>query len=528
MSPKDLFEHRMLGDLNAYFRDSPLPLKLVGPDLRLRRANPAFLQFLGYADNPEDIVGESLTKVIHPDDWEEAEATFVELFEDKRNFFQIDYRHCHREGRVCWASHIALGMSGDDDRNDLALVATVDNSRQKEAEERAQQSLRMQALGELAGGVAHDFNNVLGIVMTISHVLQAKLEARDDHDLLKYLDKIGKAVDRGSSLTHQLLSFSQQQASEDEYLDLNYHIRDISDLLERVLGAQIDLKQDLDPEIPPIKSGISQLDQVVMNLAVNARDAMPDGGTLTLCTSKQSVEAGEAPPHPDLEPGEYVVLVVSDTGVGIDPKTQRHIFEPFFSTKKPGKGTGLGLATVYRIVSRAGGEIFVDSTPGEGTTFTIYFPTVDDASAATKERPSAEVDLEETSLKEVAEEMEPARILLLEDEEDLREPYRMFLESEGHEVLEAASISQARSLADRSDEPIALLLADVVLPDGSGAEFAEELGTKLDGLRVIFLSGYAPELLYQRQEDPELDWEFLPKPVTRGALIGLVRKLLSQ
>ena len=361
----------------SFFELVPLPLKIIDRELTIRRANPALADLVGY-DDPDDLEGVALEDLLDPDDYDVARNMLSDLFDGAAPYSHFECRYQRRDGETVWTNHVDFPLRGigSNESPPLVLVLSADITRQKEAEQREAQSMRMRAIGELSAGVAHDFNNVLSIVTTYSQLLEAKLQAQNDTEMAGYTQKILGAVERAMALTRQLLTFGQEDPGAATTLDLNRRIREASSLLERNLGGDIDIQCELAADLPAIEADPSQLDQVIMNLTINARDAMYDGGTLRLSTRRESID-GDQPARPDLLANDYAVLEVSDTGQGMDEQTQRHIFEPFFTTKGPSQGTGLGLATVYRIVDRSGGRIYVDSEPGEGTTFTVYFPASD-------------------------------------------------------------------------------------------------------------------------------------------------------
>lgn len=405
------------------------------------------------------------------------------------------------------------------DRGDVLAVSisSTNIGRQIEAERRAEEAMRLHALGELAGGVAHDFNNVLSIVAGYSHIVADGLQKSDTDDLQRHLSKINKAVERGSALTEQLMIFGRDTGLGGERVDLNEHVTSTAHLLARTLGEQFEVSTELDPDLGAIEATSSEIDQVLMNLAVNARDAMPEGGTLWLRTRPVTFE--DEPPHPGLAADRrYSLLEVSDTGVGISREHQRRIFESFYTTKERGQGVGLGLSIVYKLVDRIGGVIDVDSAPGEGTTFRLYFPA----------EPITPAELEARGLGAPAvEEPHQECILLVEDEEDLREAFRHFLESRDYAVVEAGNVADALELAERLSDQLDLLLTDVVLPDGQGIAIAEQLFDVGLETPVIFMSGYAPSQFYERLQSLDADFEFVAKPLVPGVLLEAVDRALK-
>ncbi|MBA2664684.1 MAG: PAS domain-containing protein [Bradymonadaceae bacterium] len=498
-----------------YFALVPLPLIILEEDLSVERWNPAFLKLLGLESDPS-LAGERIDKFIHPDEREAFRAELNRLFSGDKDYFLREQRYSTDKGAPLWVSQIGFAIDKKIGQERRVLLIAVDVTARKLAEERAEQTQRMNALGELASGVAHDFNNILTVIGSVAQLLSLALTEKGEEELAGYVEKIDNAVQRATALTNQLVTFGQKEDSEQEVIDLNAHLRGIRELLIDVLGKGIDLEIDLAPRLSPIEIDKGQIDQITMNLTVNARDAMPDGGRLRIKTSQIKFGPREIPPRLDLPPGDWVVLQVSDTGVGMNRETRQRLFEPFFTTKDLGKGTGLGLATVYRVVTKMNGKIYVDTKPGEGTTFTIYIPA--------SERELDRVAFDESQRGEKAE-SRPACILILEDEEHIRKPYRIFLERAGFRVMEAANVVEAQAVVDECAHEIDLLLADVVLPDGSGVEFAMAVSPLLPRLEIIFMSGYAPDLIYGAPN--ALKWQFLAKPASRQQLIATVRASLT-
>jgi signal transduction histidine kinase len=370
-----------------------------------------------------------------------------------------------------------------------------------------QQSQRLESLGQLAGGVAHDFNNLLAVILGYAKFIERRAEpgTRDEHDSAE----IRKAGERATRLTRQLLSFARREVVRPRVLDLTGVVLEMEELLRRTIGEHVVLKTSLAPDLWPIMADHGQLEQILLNLAVNARDAMPDGGTLTLDTENVEADAAFVSSHPSLEPGRYVRLRVSDSGIGMDRATAARAFEPFFTTKASGDGTGLGLATVHGIVAQAGGSVQIYSEPGLGTTFTILLPTTD---APVPGRAGDDT-------------VPPARgrgetILVVEDEPALLEVTRRILDENGYEVLAAAGGAEALRLADEHPGEIDVLLTDVVMPEMLGKEVAERLTAARPGVRVLFMSGYAQPVI-------ELTGEIIDKPFTEAALLARLRALLT-
>jgi nitrogen-specific signal transduction histidine kinase len=375
-------------------------------------------------------------------------------------------------------------------------------------EEQLRNAQQLEAIGRLAGGVAHDFNNILSIIMGHGELLLAATGG--DDRARNGLEQIRRAADRAASLTQQLLAFSRKQVLQPKVLDLNEAVADVQKMLSRVIGEDIELVASLHPSLVPVKADPGQVEQVLMNLAVNARDAMPHGGKLTMETSNVEVDAAEARDL-ELASGRYVMLKVIDSGHGMDGGTLSHVFEPFFTTKPMGKGTGLGLATVYGIVKQSGGSIQVVSEVGRGTAFRIYLPVTDGVTGKRREPIAGE---------RVAGGTET--ILLAEDEPDLRELARIFLEGYGYKVLEAASAEQAIEVAKVFPGAIDLLLTDVIMPGMSGRQLAENLLSKSPKTKIVYMTGYTDDMVVQHKVlEPGV--KLLQKPFGRVELALKVR-----
>ncbi|MBI3327296.1 MAG: GAF domain-containing protein, partial [Nitrospinae bacterium] len=375
------------------------------------------------------------------------------------------------------------------------------------------QSQKMEAIGRLAGGVAHDFNNLLTVISGYSEMLLYRIGPGES--LRRPAEQIKRSVERTASLIRQLLAFSRRQVLQPKVLDLNFLIADMDKMLRRLIGEDIALVLELDPSLGPVKADPGQLEQVLLNLVINARDAMPQGGQLTVETANVELNETSTPAHVGVRPGLYVRLAVRDTGCGMDAETQSHLFEPFFTTKEPGKGTGLGLATVYGIVMQSGGHIAVDSAPGRGATFTIYLPGIEEAVEA------VESNKARSSLM-----CGEGTVLLVEDETEVRELAHEILEMAGYTVLAAGSGKEALEMCERHTGPIHLLLTDVVMSGMSGPAVAERLTSSRPGMKVLYMSGYAGDAVAQHGVlDP--DRTLLQKPFTPDALARKVREVID-
>ncbi len=374
------------------------------------------------------------------------------------------------------------------------------------------QAQKMEAVGRLAGGVAHDFNNLLTVILGYDEMMREHV--KEDPVAVDFAEEIQHAAERATALTNQLLAFSRRQVAVPQVVDLNDVVRGIDKMLRRIIGEDIELRTSLAPQLSRVKVDPSHLDQVIMNLAVNSRDAMPHGGSLTLETANAELTEEYAGTHLGVIPGSYVMLAVSDTGHGMDAATQARIFEPFFTTKEKGKGTGLGLSIVYGIVKQNNGEVLVYSEPGRGTAFKIYLPVVSDAAEA----PPAEAATLDVPAVET--------ILLVEDEDQVRSLARAMLLRQGYRVLEAASADAAvRILQDHAGQ-VHLLLTDVVMPRTSGVELADRARALRPGIKVLFMSGYTDSGIIQ-QGALSLDVPYIQKPFTAAGLRKRVREVLQ-
>ena len=402
-----------------------------------------------------------------------------------------------------------------DPRGEMAGVMAifVDLTERKLLEDQLRQAVKMEGIGRLAGGIAHDFNNLLTVIGGRSYLLLSKLPA--DHAMRRDLLLIQQTGERAAALTRQLLAFSRKQTLSPAVLDLNNVVSGMKALLERVLGEDVALIMDLDPSAGYVTADPGQLEQVVLNLAVNSRDAMPQGGQLTLTTRHLDVDEKYARQEVGLVPGPYEVLSISDTGVGMDAATIAHIFEPFFTTKAVGKGTGLGLATAYGIIKQSEGHISVSSEPGNGTTFLIYLPRTVSAG-------SGPVVVEETATRRGTE-----VVLLSEDDANLRALTRDILQSDGYTILESRDTEDALRIAARPDITIHLLLTDVVMPHMSGRALADAVKVVRPQVKVLYMSGYTDDaIVHHGVLDPGT--AFLQKPFTPAALARKVRETLDQ
>jgi two-component system cell cycle sensor histidine kinase/response regulator CckA len=471
--------------------------------------SPSYEQILGYT--PEYMQSTQALDQIHPED----RGKVVKAAEEARLYRtgqSIEYRMRHKNGSWRTLESKASAILNREGTVERLVIVNRDVTERKQLEEQFRQAQKMEAVGRLSGGVAHDFNNLLGVIIGYGEVLQEELPA--DHSLRISVDEILKAGHRAASLTRQLLAFSRQQQLDPTVLDLNAVVRDMEKMLKRLIGEDVQLKTDLQAALARIKADQGQIEQAIMNLAVNARDAMPSGGKLTLATSNFHMDANYIRRYPyPVQVGDYVLLTVSDNGIGMDAATQARIFEPFFTTKEKGKGTGLGLSMVYGIVKQSGGYIEVVSELGSGTTFKIYLPKVD-APIAAQVKSDLPASLHGTET-----------ILLVEDEPSLRALAAHLLESCGYKVLEASSGEQALEVSLQQCA-IHLLLTDVVMPGISGRVLADRLAEQRPQIRVVYTSGYTGQTVGAHGVLAEGS-HFLPKPFTKEALARKIREAMD-
>jgi len=479
-------------------------------DGRLLVVNPAFVRMLGYESEAEALVLDFARDIyVAP----EERATFLRSLHEKGEVRNVEARFKRKDGRVITVLRNARVVR-DEQGAALYFEGTiVDITERKQLEEQLRQSQKIEAIGQLAGGIAHDFNNVLTTVKGYCDLL---IEAFDDSDLRKQdVAEIAKAADRAAALTRQLLAFSRRQILEPRVLDLRAVVADLDPMLRRLIGEDIELVTLPGRDLGRVKADPNQIDQVLMNLAINARDAMSAGGKLTIETLNVDLDEDYARRHIAAQPGPHVLLAVSDTGSGMDAETLSRIFEPFFTTKEKGKGTGLGLSTVYGIVKQSGGNIWVYSEPGRGTAFKIYLPRVDEVveQVALDTRPQA-VGGAET-------------VLLVEDEEGIRKIVCRVLRLRGYTVLEAPDPRNGLALSAAHPGRIHLLITDVVLPQMNGAALADQIVQERPGTKVLYMSGYTDKAIVHHGVLGQ-DKAFLQKPFTPDLLARKVREVLDR
>jgi PAS domain S-box-containing protein len=472
--------------------------------------NPAFTRLTGYT--PVEAIGRS-TRILRSG--RHDPAFYAEMWRaiGEGSVWRGEVVNRRKDGTLYTEEMTITPVRAEDGRISRFIAVKEDVTERRQLEDQLRQAQKMEAVGRLAGGVAHDFNNLLGVILGYAGMLLRRTDPGDPAH--HKLEQIQTAAERGAALTRQLLAYGRKQTLDVKVLDLNGVVANLASMLERILGEDVTLRAVPGRELGRVRADLGQIEQVLVNLAVNARDAMPDGGTLTIETANAELDHEYARRHPPARAGAYVALSVSDQGLGMDAETRTRIFEPFFTTKERGKGTGLGLATVYGIVKQSEGYIWVYSEPGLGTTFKIYLPRV--------ERPADELPPPSPAVEHRGSET----LLVVEDDPSLREMTCEVLESTGYRVLSADCAVAGLAVSDRHPGTIDLLITDIVMPGANGRELAERLAQRRPGLRVLFVSGYTEDTIaHHGVLDP--DRPLLSKPFTAEALTRKVRELLDR
>jgi two-component system cell cycle sensor histidine kinase/response regulator CckA len=485
----------------------------LGLDGRWLKVPPTLCRLLGLAE--AELVGTPIELLLHPDDVPVEQAERDRLLRGETRTLDLEMRWRRPGGRALWMYVNASVVQDARAQPQYLLVYLRDVTERKSLEDQLRVAQKMEAVGQLAGGIAHDFNNLLTAILGSTELLLANTVPDDARR--EDVQEIGRAAHRASALVRQLLAFSRKQVMQPRQVNLNAIVREMGGMLRRLVGERIALQLDLDPALGDVTADPGQVEQVIANLGVNARDAMPDGGTLTIATANVS-RAGVPAAGDEALPADsaLVSLTVRDTGVGMDEHVLAHLFEPFFTTKELGRGTGLGLATVYGIVRQSGGQIQVTSRPGEGSTFTVYFPRLEPAAgvgAVAAETPAPVPGGSET-------------VLVAEDEEAVRHLVCRVLRSKGYRVLEAAHAEAALALAAATGDAIDLLVSDMVMPGLGGTDLAARLLASRPGLRVLFMTGYALEAVERRGELADAGG-LLEKPFSADDLARKVREVLA-
>lgn len=492
------------------FEGAPIGMGTAALDYRFMKVNKKLCDMLGYRES--ELMERTFTDITHPDDKTDTIQIAQQVM--KTTDIQVyEKRFITKAGETVWG-RVTVSLLLDQNGAGLCYVGMVENiTHRKALEDQLRQAQKMEAVGQLAGGIAHDFNNLMMAVRGFADLLLTRLPP--DSPYRSNVEQIQQAGDRAITLTRQLLAFSRRQMLLPKIINLNAVATNICQMLNTLIGEHITLTLELAPDLQAIKADPGQVEQVICNLAVNARDAMSHGGRLTIETRNVVVETAGSSEQGSLRPGSYVMMAVSDTGCGMDRATQDRIFEPFFSTKEQGKGTGLGLATVYGIITQSDGHIHVDSAPGRGTTFKIYFPRVlEQAKEVGGSRPlTAQFTGSET-------------VLLVEDDEMIRFLVTEMLESHGYRVLAAKDGGEAVSISHDYPAPIHMLLTDVVMPGIRGPEVANQVRCHRPDIHVVYMSGYTDHS-HLRQGLETATAHFLQKPVTCEVLIQTLRKVLD-
>jgi PAS domain S-box-containing protein len=489
----------------------------LGADGPWHYVSPQIESILGFS--PEAWLSDSLNWLnhIHSEDREAVMAEEIR-FKQTRDLFQAEYRMFARDGKVLWFRDEGVMLRDAGGGRECLMQGVLYNiTEHKRLEEQLRQSQKLEAIGQLAGGIAHDFNNLLMVIQAHNELLRGRLVPSDPahQDALQ----IERAVARAAALTQQLLAFSRRQVLQLKALDLNTVLTEVAKMLGRLIPANIELKIVPAPSLNRVKADPGQMEQVILNLAVNARDAMPQGGRLTIETKNIELHETYAGSHARIPPGKYVVLTVSDTGIGMHRDIKGKIFEPFFTTKKPGKGTGLGLAIVYGVVKQTGGWISTNSELGNGATFDLYFPQLQVEDAV--EEPTSKRKIPPAFTARGTE-----TILLVEDQDGIRDLVREFLHNNDYTVLHAVDGNEALHIADEYKHPIHLLLTDVVMPNVGGRELAHRLTQLRPQMKVLFMSGYADHASWTGElVDDTAD--VLQKPFSLDTLARKIRSLLD-
>jgi PAS domain S-box-containing protein len=490
----------------SIIESAPYGVFRVDQNGRIAMANSAFAAMLGY-QTPDEVLGLNTGTDVYPNPTEQQRARDY-VSEDPKVGCETNWKH--KDGKTITVRLGGRRLPYDDELPGGFEVFVEDITAHRSLQKQFEHAQKMEAVGRLAGGVAHDFNNLLMIISGYAQLLDDS--SADPKKVVEYATRIQDASSKAATVTRQLLAFSRKQVLEPTVLDLSYVVKDLAKMLPRLLGEDVETVMELDPQVGTVRADRSQIEQVIMNLAVNARDAMPRGGRLTIATSNVALDASYYQ-GVEVPPGQYVLLAVSDTGIGMDAATQVHIFEPFYTTKEAGKGTGLGLATVYGIVKQSNGFIWVYSEPHKGSIFKIYLPCVDAAADSI------------VSLQPVVPSAGTETILLVEDEAALRNVWRVYMESKGYTVLEAGNAKEAMKICQSHDRPIHVLITDIVMPGLGGLDLAKSALELRPALSVVLVSGYT---------DRPLDREaigfgkFLQKPFSFEALARTVRSLLDK
>jgi len=511
-----------------FFHNTPLAIATVDKTGQIGRTNaPAARLFQGVLKG--DTAGRSILNVVNAGDRPAIETAIAKAASGQGDIAPIDAALAGDGER--WARLYVTPVEDADGDHEAAIVYALDTTEQRSLQQQIAQSQKMDTIGQLAGGIAHDFNNVLSAVMMATDFLLNAHKPTDPsfHDIMQ----IKQNANRAASLVRQLLAFSRRQTLRPQVLDLGEALSDLSMLLRRLIGEKVTLEVVHGRDLWPVRADLSQFEQVIVNLAVNARDAMPNGGKLTVKTANVTAEEARRFAYKGMAPADYVLVEIADTGTGIAPDVIDKIFDPFFSTKEVGKGTGLGLSTVYGIIKQTGGFVYPESEVGKGTTFRIFLPRHVPAVAEALSSKAAPAVTGALSAAEEAMRLSPAAddtgqgtILLVEDEEGLRGLNARGLSSRGYTVLQAGNGVEAIEIVDRHDGEIDIVVSDVVMPEMDGPTLLKELRRRKPELKFIFVSGYAGDAFSENTPEQE-KVPFLPKPFTLKQLVATVKETMA-
>jgi len=504
--------HQIKEQLRILFSQSPIGIALVAVDGHPALTNEALQGMLGYTG--EELSRMPFREFTHPEDCAKDLQLYQQLVQGLRKDYQLEKRYIRKDGQVVW-THLTVSVVPEAaGQTGFAIAMVEDITARRELEKKFIEAQKMEVIGHLAAGVAHDFNNIIAIIMGYTDLTIH--EFGDNAEIKSRLETIQSTAERAAGLTRQLLIFSRKQTVLPVVLDINVVVQELEKMLHRLIDEKIEMEIVPGKEIGRVKADSGYVGQVLMNLVINARDAMPEGGKLTIATNNVTLEETYAREHTGVIPGDYVMVSVGDTGVGMTDDVKAHLFEAFFTTKPKGKGTGLGLATCQTIIQQSGGHIVVDSVIGQGATFHVYFPRVDLPLNA------AAGPVQSGPLPRGTE-----TLLVVEDEPALRHLACDVLEAQGYRVLRAGNGQEGLRVArELKGQPVGLVITDVIMPLMGGKAMAEWLRTSYPNLRILFTSGYTDDAVLTSGMS-EAGMEFLPKPYTPATLTRKVREMLD-
>jgi PAS domain S-box-containing protein len=505
--------------LGALVQHSSDIITILGRNRNVLYMSPCVERIFGFQVN--ELVGTQLRDYLHPEDRQRVLDGVAEISKEPGKTCSVELRSRHRDGHWIHLEAVLTNLFHEPSVSGIVINSRNITERKKaedalrDSEEKLRQAQKMEAVGQLAGGVAHDFNNLLAVIIGYSELIPRQLPAEGNERALQQIGEIRKAGERAKSLTSQLLAFSRKQVMQPKVLDLNAVVNDMDKMMRRLIGEHIDVRTVLVGGLGRVKADPGQVEQVLLNLAVNARDAMPNGGSITIETANVELDASYAKTHRLTNSGRHVMIAVSDTGCGMSTELQSRIFEPFFTTKEKDKGTGLGLSTVYGIIQQSGGNVWVYSEPGHGTTFKIYLPRVDEVAPAVESAADISDTLTGTET-----------VLLVEDDKAVRHMAQEILQLNGYKVLDASNGKEAIRVTEEYSGDIDLMISDVVMPQIGGRELAETLSLTRPRMRVLYMSGYTDDAIVHHGVLDGLA-AFLEKPFTPDALALKVREVLA-